>query len=95
MAICEYCKQEMLDADDCPWSGANPVEYPDGVRLPALPFTGFLPGWPREKPEENERCHDCGILAGNYHHPGCDMEVCPRCGGQLISCGCLDEEDDE
>lgn len=33
-------------------------------------------------------CHDCGIKEGNIHHFGCDMEGCPFCGGQLISCGC-------
>lgn len=40
----------------------------------------------------NERCHDCNILnkKGNLHHFGCDIERCPRCKGQLISCGCLE-----
>jgi hypothetical protein len=33
-----------------------------------------------------ENCHDCGCKAGGYHHAGCDMETCPECGGQLISC---------
>lgn len=40
-------------------------------------------------PEDpTHRCHDCNIAPGGKHHPGCDMERCPKCGGQLISCGC-------
>lgn len=34
-------------------------------------------------------CHDCAIVDGQLHVPMCDMEICPRCFGQLISCGCL------
>jgi hypothetical protein len=37
-----------------------------------------------------ERCHDCNIVnkPGNVHHWGCDMERCPKCGEQFISCAC-------
>jgi hypothetical protein len=46
-------------------------------------------------------CGDCGAPPGGLHHPGCDMQRCPRCRWQLISCECrFDEmpgydEDDE
>ena len=37
---------------------------------------------------QNGRCGDCGSTPGHLHHPGCDMERCPRCGGQLLGCEC-------
>ena len=36
-----------------------------------------------------ETCHDCGVEEGQLHILGCDNEVCPRCGLQLISCDCV------
>jgi hypothetical protein len=34
-------------------------------------------------------CHDCGVEEGQIHKWNCDMEECPNCGGQMISCDCL------
>jgi len=33
-------------------------------------------------------CGDCAVVKGEYHVPGCDIERCPSCGGQMIGCEC-------
>lgn len=81
MAWCCWCEQEMIGGtDDCT---GNVVRFPDGELLEAVRHSG------------EEPCHDCSVRPGGRHHPGCDSERCPRCKGQLISCGCLDEKEEE
>lgn len=89
---CTDCGQNMNP--DAPGGSADTclanktIVFPDGVKLPSIPADFPLP---------DDRCHDCGIKTGGFHHPSCDVERCPKCGGQLISCGCLDpiEETEE
>ena len=35
------------------------------------------------------RCPDCGVQQGGFHHLECDWERCPKCEGQMITCGCF------
>jgi hypothetical protein len=39
-------------------------------------------------------CHDCGVVGGELHLDGCDMERCPCCGGQYFCCECRLEQDE-
>lgn len=64
----------------------------DGEEFARLPHgrTGRRRGEPVDVP-----CHDCGAQPGEYHVPTCDMERCPRCRGQVITCGCVELPEEE
>lgn len=76
MAICTRCERDMKKTDTClEWAG----KFEGGLVLNGVPF---------HSTDEKDTCADCGVHVGGYHHPRCDQEICPRCGGQWMSCFC-------
>jgi len=79
---CEFCNQPK-----------NEYKQPNGCAVKVFTIEGEMrPRIPYVLPFLNDDytyCHDCGVTELRYHHPGCDMERCPNCYGQMISCDCL------
>lgn len=42
--------------------------------------------------DNGHSCPDCHVEPGSYHHPGCEYERCPVCGGQVVGCACVVED---
>jgi len=80
--ICRDCRQMMNPGEGC---SATIVQIGDtdfyriqsGDRQDLIPCMGL-----------DRTCHDCNVKPGQYHHYGCSMERCPRCGDQLYICRC-------
>lgn len=79
VAICRHCLRNMASRRVTSCAANQTIRFPDGKVIQAAPHAN------------TDRCGDCNVKRGGFHHPGCDRERCPRCGGQLISCGCLSQ----
>jgi hypothetical protein len=86
MATCNFCSQEMTDGVSC----SVEVLHRDGA---ALPLKKVHKRDCCDIGDHAGRCGDCGAPRLGYHHLGCDLQQCPRCRHQMVSCGCWFDED--
>jgi hypothetical protein len=77
-AVCQTCSEPYG-----PQSCTGELLIADRLRIP---FGEEKTDW---AVDEFDRCHDCGVEQGGLHHANCDVEECPKCGGQRLSCDCV------
>ena len=84
MAVCSRCKKEMTFGGSC----VGETLTIEGRKYPrirfgkeALALGGIM---------MSSDCSDCHVTIGALHHLNCDIEECPKCGGQFLSCNCND-----
>jgi hypothetical protein len=70
--------EKIVEAQQIPSLSLN------GRPVPRTPFGAEQSDWRAERMP----CGDCGVLKGEFHVPSCDVEECPACHGQLITCDC-------
>lgn len=79
MAICKQCRQDTMTVVSC----TQVTVWVDGAgEMTRIPYS-------LESADAPERCRDCNVAVGGFHHKYCNLERCPKCGGQLVSCGCV------
>jgi hypothetical protein len=81
--VCKIYADEVTN-----WSGLEPFEN-EWLINKFEEFGMHLINLMKREIDEVHTCHDCGVREGEIHQMGCDMERCPFCGRQLISCDCI------
>lgn len=81
MAVCKFCKKEMLTAKGCRvkyifQNGRKHLRIKVGAPEDLRPI------------KRGGRCPDCNAKYGHFHHFYCDGETCPICKEQMLGCMC-------
>ena len=77
---CDWCGLVMARGVGCALAQFH--DLPDG------PFDRI----PYAHADPRCACSECAVLPGQFHHPGCDTEQCPRCRMLIRDCACASNE---
>ncbi len=82
MPICPDCRRDIAEVTSC----TRQHFQLGNKKIPRIRY-----GDERRPPVEysyEERCDDCGVEVGGYHHRDCAIEQCPLCGDYAAVCHC-------
>lgn len=82
---CSFCGLEMTTADGCK---CEYVQDRHSNYIPRIKVGEGIDSVRHGLFGLETKCPDCGAKEGYYHHINCDMEKCPICGTQAITCNC-------
>jgi hypothetical protein len=60
----------------------QPTYSIQGKDVPRVRYGDESDDWGADK----QPCQDCRVIKGQFHVPGCDIEECPVCHEQKLSC---------
>lgn len=96
----------MADKEWVEYRGQRMIKgWPERIQAAQSEHTYSIGGYLRERVRygreeedwgaDEHSCHDCRVIKDEFHVPGCDVERCPVCGDQAITCDCVHDDETE